>query len=92
MTLIFKNDAFSTISKIIDTQSSSISFSHWQCPSDGDFSFPRFVGLLILSLWSQHDEKHVVPTPLSVGKGQEEEEDTDEKYCKVKGLHNLAYF
>jgi hypothetical protein len=22
------------------------------CPSDGDFSFPRFVGLLILSLWS----------------------------------------
>jgi hypothetical protein len=31
---------------------SSISFSHWQCPSDRKFSFPRFVGLLILSLWS----------------------------------------
>jgi hypothetical protein len=30
---------------------SSISFSRWQCPSDGDFSFPRFVCLLILSLW-----------------------------------------
>jgi hypothetical protein len=30
---------------------SSISFSHWQCPSDGDVSFSRFVGLLILSLW-----------------------------------------
>jgi hypothetical protein len=25
---------------------SSISFSHWQCPSDREFSFPRFVGLL----------------------------------------------
>jgi hypothetical protein len=31
----------------------SISFSHWQCPSDGDFSFPCFVGILILSLWSR---------------------------------------
>jgi hypothetical protein len=30
---------------------SSISFWHWQHPSYGDFSFPRFVGLLILSLW-----------------------------------------
>jgi hypothetical protein len=30
---------------------SSISFSHWQCPLDHEFSFPRFVGLLILSLW-----------------------------------------
>jgi hypothetical protein len=29
----------------------SISFSHLQCLSNGDFSFPRFVGLLILSLW-----------------------------------------
>jgi hypothetical protein len=29
---------------------SSISFSHWQCPSDRKFSFPRFVGILILSL------------------------------------------
>jgi hypothetical protein len=28
----------------------SVSFSQWQCPSDGDFSFPRFVVLLILSL------------------------------------------
>jgi hypothetical protein len=28
----------------------SISFSHWQCPSDREFSFPRSVGLLILSL------------------------------------------
>jgi hypothetical protein len=31
-------------------QWSSISFSHWQCPSDREFSFPRFVGLLMLSL------------------------------------------
>jgi hypothetical protein len=30
---------------------SSISFSHWQCPPDREFSFPRFVGLFILSLW-----------------------------------------
>jgi hypothetical protein len=30
---------------------SSISFSHWQCPLEREFSFPRFVGLLILSLW-----------------------------------------
>jgi hypothetical protein len=30
---------------------SSISFSHWHCPSDREFSFPRFVSLLILSLW-----------------------------------------
>jgi hypothetical protein len=29
---------------------SSISFSPWQCPSDSEFSFPRLVGLLILSL------------------------------------------
>jgi hypothetical protein len=33
---------------------SSIIFSHWQCPSDGDFSLPRFVGPLILSLWVKH--------------------------------------
>jgi hypothetical protein len=26
-------------------------FLHWQYPSDGDFSFPRFVGLFIPSLW-----------------------------------------
>jgi hypothetical protein len=62
MSLAFKNDARSlasvslcgTFSKICWHASkwSSISFSHWQCPSDGDFSFPRFVGLLILSLWS----------------------------------------
>jgi hypothetical protein len=32
---------------------SSISFSHWQCPFDGDFSFPRFVGPIILSLWQK---------------------------------------
>jgi hypothetical protein len=32
---------------------SSISFSHWQCPWDREFSLPRFVGLLILSLWLQ---------------------------------------
>jgi hypothetical protein len=31
---------------------SSISFSHRQCPSDRELSFPRFVDLLILSLWS----------------------------------------
>jgi hypothetical protein len=31
---------------------SSISFSHWQCPRDSEFSFPRFVGQLILRLWS----------------------------------------
>jgi hypothetical protein len=30
---------------------SSISFSHWQCPSDREFSFPLFVDLLIQSLW-----------------------------------------
>jgi hypothetical protein len=30
---------------------SSISFWHWQYPPDRDFTFPRFVGLLILSLW-----------------------------------------
>jgi hypothetical protein len=30
---------------------SSISFWHCQCPLDGDFSFSRFAGLLILSLW-----------------------------------------
>jgi hypothetical protein len=30
---------------------SSISFLHWQCPSDREFFFPRFVGLLILSPW-----------------------------------------
>jgi hypothetical protein len=33
---------------------SSISFSHWQCPTDREFSFPRFVGLLILSLCLYH--------------------------------------
>jgi hypothetical protein len=33
----------------------SISFLHWQCPSDGDFFFPRFVGLLIISLWVVYD-------------------------------------
>jgi hypothetical protein len=31
-----------------------ISFSHWQCPSDGEFFFPRIVGLLIRSLWFKH--------------------------------------
>jgi hypothetical protein len=60
MSLMFKNCAF-WIAKPVTMwhyfknywhaiKWSSISFSHWQCPSDGDFSFPRFVGLLILSL------------------------------------------
>jgi hypothetical protein len=43
---------------------SPISFSHWQCPLDEDFTFPRFVGLLILSLWSKqryYDFLHFVP-------------------------------
>jgi hypothetical protein len=33
---------------------SSISFSHWQCSSDGDFSFPRVVGLLMQNLWLEY--------------------------------------
>jgi hypothetical protein len=33
---------------------SSIFFSHWQCPSDCEFSFPRFVRLLILVLMSMY--------------------------------------
>jgi hypothetical protein len=36
---------------------SSISFSHWQCPSDSEFSFPRFLGLIILSLWFIHQDE-----------------------------------
>jgi hypothetical protein len=31
---------------------SPISFSHWQCPSGWDFSFPHFVGVLILDLYT----------------------------------------
>jgi hypothetical protein len=49
-----------SLSKIVDTPvnvSQAISFWLCQCLSDGDFSFPRFVGLLILSLWyGQHDK------------------------------------
>jgi hypothetical protein len=61
MPLIFKNDARSLAWRITmwfsfkiywhASKRSSISFLNWQCPSDGDFSFPRFVGLLIISLW-----------------------------------------
>jgi hypothetical protein len=61
VSLIIKNDAFSIAKRVTmwhyfknywhATKWSAISFSHWQCPWDGDFSFPRFVGLLILSLW-----------------------------------------
>jgi hypothetical protein len=60
MSLTFKNNARSFVTRVTMWLSfknywhankwSSISFSHWQCPSDGDFSYPRFVGLLILSL------------------------------------------
>jgi hypothetical protein len=63
MSLIFNNDASSIAKRDTmwhyfnncwhATKWSSISFSHWQCPSDGDFSFLRFVGLLILSLCSE---------------------------------------
>jgi hypothetical protein len=61
MSLIFKNDVRSLAWKFTKwlffknywhtSKWSSVSFSHWQCPSNGDFSFPLFVGLLILSLW-----------------------------------------
>jgi hypothetical protein len=60
MSLIFKNDALS-LGWVTSWHSlknywhvskwSPISFSHCQWPLDGDFSFPRFVGLVILSLW-----------------------------------------
>jgi hypothetical protein len=63
MFLIIKHDSFYIAKRVTmwhyfknywhATKWSSISFSHWQCPSDGGFSFPRFVGLLILSLWCQ---------------------------------------
>jgi hypothetical protein len=39
---------------------SSISFSHWQYPSDREFSFPLFVGLLILSLWYKSYIRQIV--------------------------------
>jgi hypothetical protein len=53
MTLVFYQNVSISISNIYWHASkwSSISFSHWQSPSDREFSFPRFVGLLILSLW-----------------------------------------
>jgi hypothetical protein len=60
MSLIFKYGTCSLVRRVTMWHSFknwhaskrlSNSFSHWQCPSDGDFSFPRFVGLLILSLW-----------------------------------------
>jgi hypothetical protein len=60
MSLIFKNDDFSIARRVTmwhyfknywhATKWSSIFFSQCQCPSDGNFSFPRFIGLLILSL------------------------------------------
>jgi hypothetical protein len=67
MSLILKDDAF-LIAKLVTmwhylknywhaTKCSSISFAHWQCPSDGDVSFPRFVGLLILSLCSRQTDR-----------------------------------
>jgi hypothetical protein len=57
MSLIFNNDARSLLTLTFKnywwaSKWSPISFSHWQCPSDGDFSFPRFVSLLMLSLWA----------------------------------------
>jgi hypothetical protein len=41
---------------------SSISFSHWQCPSHRGFSFPHFLGLLILNpcLWQYDGIKYFV--------------------------------
>jgi hypothetical protein len=61
MSFMFKNDARSFARRITmwysvkncwhDSEWSSISFWHWQCPWDGDFSFTRFVRLLTLSLW-----------------------------------------
>jgi hypothetical protein len=64
MSLIFKNDTRSLVKWVTmwlsfkicwyATKWSSISFSHWQCPSDGDFSFTRLFGVLILSIWSWH--------------------------------------
>jgi hypothetical protein len=47
---------------------SSISFSHWQCPSDREFSFPRFVDLLILSLWVRRSTKLNVINDIHVQK------------------------
>jgi hypothetical protein len=44
---------------------SSISFLDWQCPSDEDFSFPRFVGPLILSLWFPHSKLFLLVYPIS---------------------------
>jgi hypothetical protein len=35
-------------------------FALSQCLSDGDFSFPRFVGLLILSLWKRQTYFHTL--------------------------------
>jgi hypothetical protein len=64
MSLTFKNDAFLIARRVTmghyfknywhASKWSSISSSHWKSPSFGNFSFPRFVGLLILSLWFQH--------------------------------------
>jgi hypothetical protein len=61
MSLIFKNDTRSLVMRVTmwlyfknywhASKWSSICFSHWQWPSNGDFSFPRFIGILILSLW-----------------------------------------
>jgi hypothetical protein len=46
---------------------SFISFSHWPCPSDRDFSFPRFVGLLKLSLWFYPLSGTIVKALFSLG-------------------------
>jgi hypothetical protein len=69
MSFIFNNDVGSLARRVAmwlplkkywhASKWSSISFSHWQCPSYGDFSFPRLVGFSILSLrlyclWQRH--------------------------------------
>jgi hypothetical protein len=64
---------------------SSISFSHWQCPSNGDI-FLRFVGLLILSLSSAYQCPHCWGTGLPYGlhikrTGHNPPRETDASWC-----------
>jgi hypothetical protein len=64
MSLIFKNNARSLARRVTMCLSVkncwhaskwwSISFLHWQFPSDGDFSFPRFVALLSLRISNKY--------------------------------------
>jgi hypothetical protein len=62
---------------------SSISFSYSQCPSDRDFSFPRFVGILILSLWLQLITCHVKLKMLNITKW------FDQDLMFLKGQQNI---